>query len=370
MAIADTPSPLPFPPDGFPGPVLVERPYPLPELPPNKFFVEGADTAAIARSGSVFVLEDADIFDEYHYRAKSVICSVRTAFQTVTIADTYSFGRALFLDGAIQSSEEDEALYHEMLVHPALLMHENPRHVLIIGGGEGATLREVLAYGGITRAVMVDIDRDVVDICREHLGTWSYGAFTDPRAELHYCDGRAFVETTDDLFDVVIIDVVDMLDNGPAQHLYTREFYQMVRERLRPGGIVVVQALEFSFCDYKGHTAVSRTLAAVFSQVHSYQVAVPCFLASWGFLIASDWLDPHEESAERMDRTIDARLGADWLDHLTGAFIKASFCFDKETSFYLGLSGPILEDGVAFVPPPDIHTVDDGVRQLPSLSVD
>jgi spermidine synthase len=364
---------LPHEPDllgAFQNSVLVERPYPLPELPPNKFFVESNDAVPLERGGSVFVLEDADIFDEYHYRAKSIICSLRTPFQSVTIADTYSFGRALFLDGAIQSSEEDEALYHEMLVHPALLMHENPRHVLIIGGGEGATLREVLAYDSVTRAAMVYIDRDVVDICREHLGPWNYGAFTDPRAELHYCDGREFVEKTDDLFDVVIIDVVDMLDNGPAQHLYTREFYALVRQRLRPGGIVVVQALELSFCDYKGHTAVSRTMATVFSQVHSYQVAVPSFLAPWGFLMASDWLDPNEESAARMDQTIEARLGADWLDHLTGAFVKASFCFDKETSFYLGLSGPILEDGVAFVPPPDVHTVDDGIRQLPSLSVD
>jgi spermidine synthase len=349
---------------------LVERPYSLPELPPNRFFVEGGDTAVPPRSGSIFVLEDADTFDEYHYRTKSIICSLRTPFQSITIADTYSFGRALFLDGAIQSSEEDEALYHEMLVHPALLMHENPRHVLVIGGGEGATLREVLAYRSVTHAVMVDIDRDVVDNCREHLEAWNYGAFTDSRADLHYCDGRAFVEESDAFFDVIIIDVVDMLDNGPAQHLYTREFYHTVRQRLRPGGILVVQALELSLCEYKGHTAVRRTLSAVFSQVHSYQVAVPSFLASWGFLIASDWLNPDDESAARIDQAIDRRLGADWLDHLTGAFLKSSFCFDKEMTFYLGLGGPILEDGVAYIPPPDIQTVDEGARQLPSLADD
>lgn len=303
-------------------PVLeISRPYPLPELPPNRVYLEGPDVDVPPRSGSVFVLEDADLFDEYHYRAKSVVCSFRTPFQNVTVADTYSFGRALFLDGAIQSSEEDEALYHEMLVHPAMLMHDNPKKVLIIGGGEGATLREVLAYRDVTHAVMVDIDRDVVNCCREHLANWNYGAFEDPRAELHYRDGREYVETTEELFDVIIIDVVDMLDNGPAQHLYTKEFYRNLRECLRAGGILVVQALEFSFCDYKGHTAIHRTLQTAFSKVSSYQVCVPSFLANWGFILASDWLDPEEESGSRLDQLIGSRLGDEWLDHITGGFI-------------------------------------------------
>ena len=363
MVIADDPEK-----SALEAPPSVSRPYPLPELPPDRVFVEGLDTSVPPRSGSVFVLEDADIFDEYHYRAQSIVCSFRTPFQNVTIADTYSFGRALFLDGAIQSAEDDEALYHEMLVHPAMLMHDNPSHVLIIGGGEGATLREVLAYRDVTRAVMVDIDRDVVDCCREHLGTWNYGAFTDPRAELHYRDGREYVETTDELFDVIIIDVVDMLDNGPAQHLYTKEFYRSLRGCMRDGGILVVQALEFSSSNYKGQTALRPTRETAFTKVSSYQLPIPSFLAMWGFLLASDWLDAEEESAVRLDQLIDTRLGDDWLDHATGAFIMSRFCFDKETDFLLGIGGPVLEDGVAFIPPPDVHMVDDGMRQLPALT--
>lgn len=329
-----------------------ERPYPVPPLPPGYFYVEVEKPHG---TGGVFVREDADPFDEYNYRVKGIAYSGRTRFQSVVIADTYNFGRALFLDGAIQSSAEDEALYHETLVQPALLMHDNPREVLIVGGGEGATLREVLAHRSVSRAVMIDIDRELVDICRDQLPTWHRGAFDDPRATLLYMDGRSYLEDSDDTFDVIIVDVVDMLENGPAQRLYTRQFYELVHKRLRPTGILVVQALEFSFADYKAHCALLRTLRTVFAEVHSYKTCVPSFLGSWGFLIASNSVSPNSFDADALDRAILTRLGPEWLDHVTGAFIQASFSHCKETQFLLDLPGPILEDDVAFVEPPDIE---------------
>jgi len=345
------------------------RPYVLPPLPPGHYYVEPPDPRE-AGSGGTFVLEDADPFDHYHYRVKALVHSSRTPFQTVVIADTYNFGRALFLDGAIQSSEEDEALYHEMLAQPALLMHPAPRDVLVIGGGEGATLREVLAHRSVQRAVMIDIDREVVELCRELLPGWHCGAFVDPRASLHFEDGRGFLENTPDVFDIIIVDVVDMLENGPAQRLYTRQFYDLARRRLRPGGVLVVQGLEFSFADYKAHAALARTLRTAFSEVHSYKTCVPSFLGSWGFLIASDTVSPHDFSADALDRAILARLGPNWLDHLTGAFLLASFCHCKETQFYLNMPGPIIEDDVAFVEPPDIEEEEPAGAQLPALSED
>lgn len=343
-----------------------QRPYPLPPLPPGHFYVEPEDPRALG-SGGAFVREDADPFDEYNYRVKGIVHAGRTPFQDIIVADTYSFGRALFLDGAIQSSAEDEALYHEMLVQPALLMHDNPRDVLIIGGGEGATLREILAHRSVDRAVMIDIDREVVDVCRDLLPTWHCGAFDDPRASLLYMDGRSYLEGADEAFDVIIVDVVDMLEDGPAQRLYTRQFYELASSRLRPGGILVVQGLEFSFADYKAHCALLRTLRTVFAEVHSYKTCVPSFLGSWGFLIASDSVSPHDFSADALDRAIQARLGFEWLDHVTGAFIRASFEHCKETRFLLDLPGPILEDGVPFVEPPDIEEEEAWSPQLPAL---
>ena len=146
------------------------------------------------------------------------------------------------------------------------------------------------------------------------------GAFDDPRVRLVFDDGRRFVEQSEDRYDVVIIDVVDMLDNGPAQSLYTRQFYELLRGRLRSGGIVVVQGLEFSFLDEKAHPALARTLRTVFPEVHSYRVHVPSFLSCWGFLIASDWFNPAQWSADEIDRAVMAKLGGMWLDHLTGEY--------------------------------------------------
>ncbi|MHB2169577.1 fused MFS/spermidine synthase [Alsobacter sp. R-9] len=333
---------------------LADWPYTLPVLPPDRFWAEPTDIDDQAKQSSLFCHETGDPFDIYSYRVTKVLHAGRTAFQNIVIADSASYGRILLLDGAIQSAEDDEDLYHEVLVQPAMLLHREPRDVLIIGGGEGATLREVLAHASVRTATMVDLDQETVDLCRLHLPTWHRNAFDDPRTRLHFADGRAFVEQADEFYDVVIIDVVDMLDNGPAQRLYTRQFYERLRQRLRPGGIVVVQGLEFSFLDHDQHAALYRTLRSVFSHVTSYAATIPSFLAPWGFLIASDWLDLRDVVAASIDRAIEQRLGPDWLAHLDGAFLLSCTAYDRETRLLLSLPGPILEDDVAYVGPPEI----------------
>jgi spermidine synthase len=336
----------------------------LPKLPAGRVYQDAIDPEQVG-SGALVLIEDSDPFDRYLYRLSNVVYQGKTAFQNVLIADSYNFGRLLALDGAVQSAAQDEKLYHESLVQPALLRHADPRDVLIIGGGEGATLRETLVHRSVRSATMVDLDPEVVELCREHLVGWHRGAFDDPRARLVFDDGRKFVTDCDDLYDVAIIDVVDMLDDGPAQALYTRQFYELLRRRLRPGGLLVVQGLEFSFIDHKQHVALSRTLGTVFSQVHTYRMPIPSFLSSWGFLIASDWFDPREWPAAEIDGSIAARLGSGWLNHLTGDFLKASFMHCKETQFLLSLGGPVLEEGTPFVAPPDIERVDDGPMSFP-----
>lgn len=340
---------------------VAKNPGPLSRLPFLAVAAEPLAPQSVKGEGLIFV-EDSDPFDWYAYCLSRVLYSGRTAFQTVLVADTFNFGRILVLDGAIQSSEEDEALYHELLVQPVLLCHPEPRDVLIIGGGEGATLREVLVHSSVRLATMVDLDREVVELCREHLGSWHCGAFEDPRVRLVYADGRKFVENAESRYDVVIVDVVDMLDNGPAQALYTRQFYELLRRRLRPRGLVVVQGLEFSFLDDKPHAAIRRTLRTVFSEVHSYCVPIPSFLSAWGFLVASDWFQPQEWSSDAIDRAIQSRLGLQWLQHVDGEFLKSCFSLCKQTKTLLAEPGPVLEDGVLFVPPEDKETEPRTVR--------
>ncbi len=301
-------------------------------------------------------IETSDPFDEYAYGLSGVVFSGKTKFQEVLIADTYNWGRILALNGAIQSSEEDEALYHEMLVQPAMLCHANPGKVLIIGGGEGAALREVLAHRSVKSATMVDIDQELVELCQKYLPSWHLGAFEDPRVRFIHADGRAFIENDRDLYDVVIVDVVDMLDNNsPVQSLYTKQFYQKLYRRLSRNAVVVIQGLEFSHLDYEGHAALFRTLKTVFSEVHSYRAHIPSFFSSWGFLIASDWFNPARWNSRRIDQAIEERLGLQRPEHITGDFLKSAFILCKETNSLLSQPGPILEDGVDFIPVPELQ---------------
>ncbi len=316
----------------------------------------GGTPAPGRQPSPLFCVESADPFDTYTYRIESVRFSGRTAYQEVTIANTYNYGLALFLDGQLQSTEDDEALYHELLVQPAMLRHPEPRDVLILGGGEGASLREVLIHASVGSATMVDLDGELVELCREHLEVMHQGAFDDPRARIVIGDGRAFLEHDLGLYDVIIIDLVDLLEETQVRRLYTVEFYQLVRGRLRPGGIVAVQGLEFSFLDSGAHAALARTLRAVFGEVHSYRAHIPSFLAGWGFLLASDWFRPEEWSIESIDAAVAQRVGNDWLDHLNGAFLRSCFVQCNETRRVVSGPGPLLQDDIAFVLPvvPDV----------------
>jgi spermidine synthase len=157
----------------------------------------------------------------------------QTRFQRMEIMESGSYGRCLVLDGKMQSSIIDEFIYHEGLVHPAMLTHPNPKRVFIVGGGEGATLREVLRHKSVEYCMMVDIDREVVEKSKELLPEWHRGAFDDPRTDLRFMDARKYLEETQDSYDVIIIDISEPVEEGPAYLLFTREFYEIVKERLR-----------------------------------------------------------------------------------------------------------------------------------------
>ncbi len=158
------------------------------------------------------------------HRLDEVLYEGRTPYQSARIVRARNLGTCLVLDGKIQSSEVDEHIYHEALVHPALLAHPHPKSVFIAGGGEGATLREVLRHPTVKRAVMVEIDETVTQISRQHLPDLSRGAVEDRRTELHHTDARAYLEKNKDKYDVIIIDLPDPIEEGPAYLLFTGNF--------------------------------------------------------------------------------------------------------------------------------------------------
>jgi spermidine synthase len=249
------------------------------------------------------------------HRCGEVVARARTAYQDVLIQRFDHLGLCLVVDGKIQSAEVDEYIYHELLVHPAMLAHPHPRRVLVCGGGEGAPLREVLRHPSVEAVVMVDIDRELVDLCRRHLPAWHAGAFDDPRVEVVYGDARAYVETTDRRFDVVISDITDPIEGGPSKLLYTRQFYAAVARVLDPGGVFVTQAIGVHYdAGDRLHAAIHRTVREVFAHTRSYCEYVMSFDYPWAFVAGAHrpvWEamdDPAEVDRRLRERGIDLRF--------------------------------------------------------------
>ncbi len=232
----------------------------------------------------------ADKPGEFHsYSTKENLLTQRTRFQLVEIVQSVEFGKILMLDNIIQSSEIDEFIYHESIVHPVLCAHPSPKNVLIIGGGEGATLREVLKHSCVEAVTMVDIDGELVGISKNHLNSWHKGAFDDPRCKLIIEDGRVFLESTTDRFDCIILDLTDPFEGGNSQKLFTLEFFKIVANSLRiESGLMSLQARNAAFGLSKEHCILINTLKAVFKNVFPYYANVPIFAPDYGFAICSD----------------------------------------------------------------------------------
>ncbi len=242
------------------------------------------------------------------FSISDIIYSGETEFQSIQVVDTPGFGKCLILDDKIQCSETDEFIYHEALVHPPMITHPNPETVFIAGGGEGATLREILAHSTVKRVVMVDIDREVVAICREFLPSLSQGAFEDDRVELLHVDALKYLDDTQEKFDVVIIDLTEPIEEGPAYLLYTKEFYQDLRHKLTDDGLIALQSGSTSMIISLGFIAVANTLRTAFPVVAPYLAEIPSFGGTWGFDVASQNLDPRLLSDEEVDRRISSRI--------------------------------------------------------------
>jgi spermidine synthase len=238
---------------------------------------------------------------------EGTLYSGRTKFQSIEIMKSPSFGKVLVLDGKIQSSEVDEFIYHELLVHPPMLAHPRPEKVFIAGGGEGATLREILKHPSVKKAVMVDIDADVIKVCKKYLPEYHAGAFDDKRSKVYNTDARKWLAESKEKFDVIIIDLTEPVEKGPAYLLYTKEFYQIVKDKLTENGVISVQSGCASYTELLNLKAVSHTLKSVFPIVSIYQADIPSFGGPWGFCVASMNLDVAAMTPAEVDKRLKAR---------------------------------------------------------------
>lgn len=239
-------------------------------------------------------------------KARDIVVSRKSKYQQIDVVDTEEFGRVLVLDGLVQSTEVDEFYYHELLTHPAMILHPNPEKVLILGGGEGATLREVLKHKTVRRAVMVDIDEDVVNISKEYLTSWHAGAFNDPRAQVVIEDGRTFVERAGEKFDVVIMDLTDPYGPEVARALYREEFIKKLHDILTEYGVLSTQAGTSFFYPVE-YSELKRSLEALFNEVSSFSAWIPSFGYSCSFIVASKGEGLNDLSEEEIDGRLKSR---------------------------------------------------------------
>jgi len=219
---------------------------------------------------------------------KATYYSGRSNYQKVEVLELGGFGRCLVLDGKTQSTESDEFMYHEALVHPALMAHPNPKKVFIAGGGEGATLRETLRHVLVDSVTMVDIDKEVVDLCKQYLPNHHQNSFNNPKTTLIHQDAKQFLQDTADTYDVAILDLPDPLEGGPAATLYTQTFLSLVKSRLSENGLFVMQSGACGPTNYhEVFPAIHNTVETLFPITECYQVYVPSFAGPWSFVIGS-----------------------------------------------------------------------------------
>ncbi|EZQ03027.1 MULTISPECIES: polyamine aminopropyltransferase [Acidianus] len=248
---------------------------------------------------------------EFHgHLIDHVIVDIKSPFQRIMVAELSRFGKTLIIDGKIQSTVQDEFIYHETLVHPLLLGLDKIEKVLILGGGEGATLREVLKYKDVKSVTMVDIDKSVIDFAKQYLQEWHQGAFDDKRTRLVISDAYNFVRDEKEIYDAIILDLTDPIKGNTSYMLYTEEFYQLIKSRLSPGGGMVTQATSPSF-SLETFTAIFNTIRQVFKFVSASIVHIPSFDGLWGFVYASDKGSPTIFDKDQLEKRIKERINGE-----------------------------------------------------------
>ncbi|MBI4756201.1 MAG: polyamine aminopropyltransferase [Betaproteobacteria bacterium] len=275
----------------------------------------------MAEDTSVWLVEQMTPDFGFYLRASRLLERVRSPFQEIEVFENPLFGRAMRIDGCFMTSEGDEFFYHEPMVHVPAIAHPEPRSALVVGGGDGGAVEELLKHGTIARVVMAELDQAVIEVSRRWLGAIHGNAFSDPRLDVRVGDGRAFIDSGAERFDLIVLDLTDPF--GPAQALYTAEFYAACRRALNPGGVLSLH-LESPVHRPQAMARILQSLKDVFALVRPYLVYVPLYGTWWGMATASDAADPLAVSEDEVEARIRAR-GLERLRFYNGAMHRAVF---------------------------------------------
>ncbi|WP_397570998.1 spermidine synthase [Schlesneria sp. T3-172] len=225
--------------------------------------------------------------DIWQHRVSKVLHHQQTPFQELYVVESGAYGKALVLDGRWQTCTGDEFLYHEPLVHTPFVLYGQPRRILIAGGADGGAAREALKWNDVEEILLVDIDRNAIEACRQHLPEIHQGSLNDPRVRIEAADAFDVIANTSG-WDVIIADLTDPIESGPAYKLFTKEFFTHCQNALTPGGFFVNQAGSQSPPLIEPLARTAKTIASVFRDTAIATVNVPTYGSAWGFVVASD----------------------------------------------------------------------------------
>ncbi|MCL2876389.1 MAG: polyamine aminopropyltransferase [Betaproteobacteria bacterium] len=256
-----------------------------------------------------YLLEQLNRDMGFYLRATETLAVVQSPYQKIEIFDSDAFGRGMYIDGCFMTSERDEFFYHENIIHIAGISHSNPESALIVGGGDGGAAEELLKYPSMKRVVLAELDEQVVSLARQYLPQIHRGALDDPRLDVRFIDGKAFIESESERFDLIVLDLTDPF--GPAQPLYTAEFYASCKRALNPGGALSLH-LESPIHRPRTMNRIVKSLQCAFAIARPYLVPIPLYGTCWAMACASDTLDP----ASLSEAAVDERIAARKLSHL------------------------------------------------------
>ncbi|MDR4514059.1 polyamine aminopropyltransferase [Nitrosomonas sp.] len=259
--------------------------------------------------GEHILVEPLNDSTGFYVKASCQIGEWHTKYQKLSIFDTPQYGKIFRLDDFNMTSEREEFIYHENLIHPAMTILDAPKNVLIIGGGDGGSAEEALKHPSVEQVTMVEIDKDVIEIAKEYFQVVHNGAFDDPRLRVVIENGMQFVHKTQEKFDLIALDLNDPI--GPAAALYSTDFFQQCRKLLKPEGLVTLHI--GSPTAHPSRVAeISQRLKQVFRIVRPYTMYIPLYGALWALAVCSDKLDPKAFTPEEIDSRIKSRK----LQHL------------------------------------------------------
>jgi spermidine synthase len=254
--------------------------------------------------GEHMLMEPLNDSTGFYIKATKQIGEWQTRFQKMQIYETPHYGKLFRLDGFNMTSEREEFVYHENLIHPALTAHAAPKKVLIVGGGDGGSSEEALKHPSVEQVTMVEIDGDVIQVAKEHFRAVHNGAFDNPKLRVIVDDGMKFVRETQEKFDLIALDLNDPM--GPAEALYSLEFFQQLRAALAVGGALVLH-IGSPVARPERVSELAQRLNNVFRIVRPYTMYIPLYGSLWAMAVCSDKLDPKAYTADEIDRRIEAR---------------------------------------------------------------